>query len=176
MVPTDPMREWMAPYSKYALLNQGPQTRGSHLKVTAQTAVCALANIKTSQCFSRNLFEGGQFLESLVVSYFDCKLLSINVSSSNSTEDLPLYLLKFAPVTWGNHREAMTWFLKDQEQHTGSGNWLATVPRMYSELEPYQSLAVQVQKKPTLQLKATPWKSIYRTALLAQDKNPAPGL
>lgn len=85
MVPTDPMREWMAPYSKYALLNQGPQTQGSHLKMTAQTAVCALANIKTSQCFSRNLFEGGQFLESLVVSYFDCKLLSINVSSSNST-------------------------------------------------------------------------------------------
>lgn len=67
MVPRDPVRERMAPYSKYALPNQGPQTRGSHLEVTAQTAVRALANIKASQCFLKNLFEDGQFLESLVV-------------------------------------------------------------------------------------------------------------
>lgn len=62
MVPTDPMRERMAPYSSMSC-----QIRASRLKVTAQTAVCALANIKTSQCFPRNLFKDGQSLESLVV-------------------------------------------------------------------------------------------------------------
>lgn len=49
---------------------------------------------------------------------------------------------------------------------------MAPVPRVYSELKPYQSLAEGLQRNPTLQLKAIPWKSLYRTALLAQDKNP----
>lgn len=67
MVPTDPEREWMAPHSKYTLPNQGPQTQGSRLEVTAQTAICAFINVKASQCFPKNLFEDGQFLESSVV-------------------------------------------------------------------------------------------------------------
>lgn len=47
--------------------------------------------------------------------------------------------------------------------------------RTYSELAPNQSLPIGVQRNPTPKLKATPWKSIYKATLLAQDKKPAPG-
>jgi len=70
---------------------------------------------------------------------------------------------------------ASTSFLKDQGQYSGSENRLATMPRMYPELAPNQSLPVGVQRKPTPKLKASPPKSVYKAALLAQDKNPTHG-
>lgn len=111
-----------------------------------------------------------------MVWYFGCKLLSS--VRSNSAEDYHFMCLNLLlwPGEITETPEAMTWFLKYQEQHSGSENWMASVPRMYSGLEPYQLLAIVVQRNPTPQLKATPWKSIYRTALLAQDENPVPGL
>lgn len=69
----------------------------------------------------------------------------------------------------GTLRE-ITWFLKDQKQYR-----LAMMSRKYSELAANPLLPVVVKRNPTGRVKATPWQSIYKVTLLAQDKNPAPG-